>query len=103
MDQAGSLSGVAAFKNPSDGAFAIIAINKNGSDIQNVSFGVSGANVTGSVTPYLTSGTPIGALGSDGNLSAGSASSNVPASLLVSGGVFTSTVPYGVTTFVGQN
>jgi glucuronoarabinoxylan endo-1,4-beta-xylanase len=96
MDQAGSLSGlygVAAFKNPSDGAFAIIAINNNGSDIQNVSFGVSGANVTGSVTPYVTSGTPIGALGSDGNLSAGSASSNVPASLLVSGGVFTSTFP----------
>ncbi len=102
----GSLSGlygVAAFKNPSNGAFAIVAINNSGSDIQNVTFGVSGANVTGSVTPYITSGTPIGALGSDGNLSAGSASSNVPASLPVSGGVFTSTVPYGVTTFVGQN
>jgi glucuronoarabinoxylan endo-1,4-beta-xylanase len=102
----GSLSGlygVAAFKNPSNGAFAIIAINNSGSDIQNVTFGVSGASVTGSVTPYVTSGTPIGALGSDGNLSAGSASSNVPASLPVSGGVFTSTVPYGVTTFVGQN
>jgi hypothetical protein len=78
MDQAGSLSGVAAFKNPSDGAFAIIAINKNGSDIQNVSFGFSGANVTGSITPYVTSGTPIGALGSDGNLSAGSASLTFP-------------------------
>jgi glucuronoarabinoxylan endo-1,4-beta-xylanase len=102
----GSLSGlygVAAFKNPSNGAFVIVAINNSGSDIQNVTFGVSGANVTGSVTPYITSGTPIGALGSDGNLSAGSASSNVPASLPVSGGVFTSTVPYGVTTFVGQN
>jgi glucuronoarabinoxylan endo-1,4-beta-xylanase len=102
----GSLSGlygVAAFRNPSDGAFAIVAINNSGSDIQNVSFGVSGATVTGSVTPYVTSGTPIGALGSDGNLSAGSASSNVPASLPVSGGVFTSTVPYGVTTFLGQN
>jgi glucuronoarabinoxylan endo-1,4-beta-xylanase len=95
--------GVAAFKNPSNGNFAIVAINNSGSDIQNVTFGVSGANVTGSVTPYVTSGTPIGALGSDGNLSAGSASSNVPASLPVSGGVFTSTVPYGVTTFVGQN
>jgi glucuronoarabinoxylan endo-1,4-beta-xylanase len=102
----GSLSGlygVAAFKNPSTGAFAIVAINNSGSDIQNVTFGISGPNVTGSVTPYITSGTPIGVLGSDGNLSAGSASSNVPASLPVSGGVFRSTVPYGVTTFVGQN
>ena len=106
IDVSGSLSGlygVAAFKNPSNGEFAIGAINNSGSDIRNVTFGVSGANVTGSVTPYVTSGTPIGALGSDGNLSAGSASSNVPASLPVSGGVFTSTVPYGVTTFVGQN
>jgi hypothetical protein len=106
MDQARTLSGlygVAAFKNPSNGAFAIVAFNNSGSDIQNVTFGVSGANVTGSVTPHITSGTPIGALGSDGNLSSGSASSNVRASLPVSGGVFTSTVPYGVTTFVGQN
>jgi glucuronoarabinoxylan endo-1,4-beta-xylanase len=101
----GSLSGISAvaFTDPISGKFAIIAINNSGSDIQNVTFGVSGANVTGSVTPYITSGTPIGALGSDGNLSAGSASSSVPASLPVSGGVFTSTVPYGVTTFVGQS
>jgi glucuronoarabinoxylan endo-1,4-beta-xylanase len=99
----GSLGGIfpVAFKDPISGKFAIIAINNSGSDIQNITFGVSGASVTGSVTPYITSGTPIGALGSDGNLSAGSASSNVPASLPVSGNVWTATVPYGVTTFVG--
>jgi glucuronoarabinoxylan endo-1,4-beta-xylanase len=102
----GSLSGfygVAAFKNPSTGAFAIVAINNSGSDIQNVTFGIQNATIRGSVTPYVTSGTAIGPLGSDGNLSIGSSSSGVPTSLSVIGGTFTSTVPYGVTTFVGQN
>jgi O-glycosyl hydrolase len=94
--------GVGAFKNPTTADFAIIAINNSGSDISNVTFGVSGSNICGSVTPYVTSGTPIGPLGMDGNLSAGSASSNVPSSLPVSGGKFISTVPYGVTTFVGK-
>lgn len=97
------LSGVSAFKNPSTGAFAIIAINNSGSDIPNVTFGLTGGAVTGSVTPYVTSGTPVGPLGSDGNLSAGSQASGVPASLPVTNGMFTSTVPYGVTTFVGPN
>jgi glucuronoarabinoxylan endo-1,4-beta-xylanase len=94
--------GVTAFKDPASGNFAIVAINNSGSDISNVTFGVSGSNICGSVTPYVTSGTPIGPLGMDGNLSAGSASSNVPSSLPVSGGKFISTVPYGVTTFVGK-
>jgi glucuronoarabinoxylan endo-1,4-beta-xylanase len=100
----GSLSGiygVTAFVNTSTGAFAIVAINNSGSDISNITFGLAGATVTGSVTPYVTSGTTVGALGSDGNLSAGSTSSGVPASLPITGGVFTSIVPYGVTTFVG--
>jgi glucuronoarabinoxylan endo-1,4-beta-xylanase len=96
------LNGVAAFKDPTSGAFAIVAINGSGADIQGVTFGLSGASIQGAVTPYVTSGTSIGALGTDGNLSTGSASSNVPTSLAVSGGVFTSTVPYGVTTFVGK-
>jgi glucuronoarabinoxylan endo-1,4-beta-xylanase len=95
--------GVAAFKNPSTGAFAIIAINNSGSDIPNVTFAISGGRATGSVVPYVTSGTPVGAIGSDGNLSAGSQASGVPASLPVTNGMFTSTVPYGVTTFVGPN
>jgi glucuronoarabinoxylan endo-1,4-beta-xylanase len=96
------LYGVAAFKDPTSGAFAIVAINNSGADIQGVTFGLSGASIEGAVTPYVTSGTSIGALGTDGNLSTGSASSNIPTSLAVNGGVFTSTVPYGVTTFVGK-
>ena len=105
IDVSGSLSGiygVTAFKNPTTGAFAIIAINNSGSDIQNISFSLSGGNISGSITPYVTSGTALGSLGTDGNLSAGSASSNVPSSISVNGNAFTSTVPYGVTTFVGQ-
>ena len=101
----GSLSGiygVTAFKNPSTGDFAIVVINSSGSDIPNLTFSVGGASASGSVTPYVTSGTPIGPLGSDGNLSAGSVSSSVPASIPVSNNSFTSTVPYGVTTFVGR-
>jgi glucuronoarabinoxylan endo-1,4-beta-xylanase len=101
----GSLSGiygVTAFKNPSTGDFAIVAMNNSGSDLHSVSFGISGASISGSITPYVTSGTSIGALGSDGNLSAGSTSSGVPASITPSGNTFTSTVPYGVTTFVGR-
>jgi glucuronoarabinoxylan endo-1,4-beta-xylanase len=105
VNVSGSLSGiygVTAFKNPTTGAFAIIAINDSGGDIQNISFSLSGANISGSVTPYVTSGTALDSLGTDGNLSAGSASSNVPSSISVNGNAFTSTVPYGVTTFVGQ-
>jgi glucuronoarabinoxylan endo-1,4-beta-xylanase len=94
--------GVTAFKNPSTGDFAIVVINNSGSDIPNLTFSVSGASASGSVTPYVTSGTTIGALGTDGNLSAGSVSSSVPASIPVSNNSFTSTVPYGVTTFVGR-
>jgi O-glycosyl hydrolase len=95
------LYGVAAFKDPTTGSFVLVAINDSGADLPQVTFGLSGASVTGSVTPYVTSGTPLGALGTDGNLSAGSVTSSVPATLPVSGGVFTSIVPYGVTTFVG--
>ena len=93
--------GVAAFKDPATGKFAIIAINNSGGDIPNVTFGIQNATISASVTPYVTSGTPIGLIGTDGNLSAGSSASGVPSSLVPNGGVFTSTVPYGVTTFVG--
>src|SRR5262249_3975987 len=101
----GSLSGiygVSAFKNPSTGDFAIVVVNSSGSDIADVSFAISGAAISGSVIPYVTSGTAIGAFGSDGNLSAGSTSSNVPTSITPVGNTFTSTVPYGFITFVGR-
>jgi hypothetical protein len=94
--------GVTAFKDPTSNAFAILAINSSGATMSGVTLGISGANIVGAVTPYVTSGTPLGALGTDGNLSAGSASANIPASLAVSKGVFTSSIPYGVTTFVGM-
>jgi glucuronoarabinoxylan endo-1,4-beta-xylanase len=91
---------IAAFKSPDSAKFAIIALNY-GSDAPSITFGLQNATITGNVTPYITSGTPIGWLGTDGNLSAGSASSGVPSYLVPSAGVFTSTVPYGITTFVG--
>jgi glucuronoarabinoxylan endo-1,4-beta-xylanase len=91
---------VAAFKSPDNTKFAIIALNY-GSDAPGVTFGIQNATITGNVTPYVTSGTPIDVIGTDGNLSAGSASSGVPSSLVPNAGVFTSTVPGGITTFVG--
>lgn len=103
----GSLTGmygVGAFVSPSgpSGGFAIIAVNGSGSTLTNVTFGISGGNISGTVTPYVTSGTAIGAVGTDGNLSIGSSSSGIPTSITPSGNVFTSNVPYGVVTFVGQ-
>jgi glucuronoarabinoxylan endo-1,4-beta-xylanase len=98
---AGGFYGVAAFKNPTTGAFAMIAINDSGSDIPNVAFGIQNATISGSVTPYVTSGTAIGTIGTDGNLSVGSAASGVPSSLSPVGNVFAATIPYGVVTFVG--
>jgi glucuronoarabinoxylan endo-1,4-beta-xylanase len=94
--------GAAAFKDPVSGKFAIVAINDSGADIPNVTFGITGASFVGTIAPYVTSNTTIGALGSDGNLSAGSSASGVPAALTASGGVFTSVVPSGVITFVGS-
>jgi glucuronoarabinoxylan endo-1,4-beta-xylanase len=101
----GSASGISpiAFKDPVSGKFAIVVLDYNGSGDSNVTFGIQNATISGNVTPYVTSGTPIGVIGTDGNLSAGSVSSGIPASLPVSGGVFTSALPYGVTTFVGQS
>jgi O-glycosyl hydrolase len=91
---------VAAFKSPDSKKFAFIALNY-GSDAANITFGIQNATVSGNVTPYVTSGTPIDVIGTDGNLSAGSVSSGVHSSLVPNGGVWTSTVPYGITTFVG--
>jgi glucuronoarabinoxylan endo-1,4-beta-xylanase len=92
---------VGAFKSPDSKKFAIVTLNYNGSDTPNITFGLQNATVSGNVTPYVTSGTPIGVIGTDGNLSAGSASSGVPSSLVPNAGVWTSTVPVGITTFVG--
>jgi glucuronoarabinoxylan endo-1,4-beta-xylanase len=101
----GSASGISpiAFKDPVSGKFAIVVLDYNGSGDSSVTFGIQNATISGNVTPYVTSGTPIGVIGTDGNLSAGSVSSGIPASLPASGGVFTSALPYGVTTFVGQS
>jgi glucuronoarabinoxylan endo-1,4-beta-xylanase len=94
------LYGVTAYKNPSTGDFAVVVINDSGSPVT-ASLGLAGATAT-SVAPYVTSDTTLGAIGTDGNLSLGSTSKGVAASISLSQGVFSATVPYGVTTFVGS-
>jgi glucuronoarabinoxylan endo-1,4-beta-xylanase len=101
---AGGIYGVTAYKNPSTGDFAIVVVNSSGGNIT-ASFRLSGGTAS-TVTPYVTSGTPLAVLGttplmSDGNLSPGSPSAGVPSSITLSGNTFASVVPYGVTTFVG--
>lgn len=103
----GSLSGmygVTAFVSPtgSSGGFAVIAINSSGGTLSNVTFGISGASISGTIAPWVTSGTAAGNIGTDGNLSNGSSSGGIPTSITPSGNVWTASVPYGVTTFVGK-
>jgi glucuronoarabinoxylan endo-1,4-beta-xylanase len=50
----------------------------------------------------VTADTPLGAIGTDGNLSLGSASQQVPASIPMAQGQFTAPVVYGITTFTGK-
>jgi len=77
---------VSAFKNPSTGAFAIVAINQNGS-AKSMNFSMNGFTAS-SITPWITSATYN--LTAQGALSAGSSFSyNLPAQ--------------SVTTFVGTN
>jgi O-glycosyl hydrolase len=77
---------VSAFKDPSTGAFAIVAINQNGS-ANSMKFSMNGFT-TSSITPWITSASDN--LAAQGTFSAGSSFSyNLPAK--------------SVTTFVGTN
>jgi glucuronoarabinoxylan endo-1,4-beta-xylanase len=97
----GSVSGLlaSAYANLSTGDFAIVAVNTTSSSMT-VSFGVAGV-VISSVVPYVTSGTPIGSIGTDGNLSQGSTAGNVPKTIAASKNAFSAVVPPGIVTFVG--
>jgi glucuronoarabinoxylan endo-1,4-beta-xylanase len=97
----GSVSGLraSAYANFWTGAFAIVAINTTAASIT-ASFGVAGP-VIGSVAPYVTSGTALGNIGTDGNLSQGSASQNIPTTISASQNAFSAVVPPGIVTFVG--
>jgi glucuronoarabinoxylan endo-1,4-beta-xylanase len=76
---------ITAYQNPSTGAFVIVAINQNGSDVP-VSVTLNGVSAT-SVTPWVTSG----------SLNLGQQTA-----LSLSAGSFTTTLPtYSVTSFVG--
>jgi glucuronoarabinoxylan endo-1,4-beta-xylanase len=78
---------IVAFTNPSDGTYAIVALN-SGSSAQNVSFFVSGAGWPSTVTPYVTS--------ASSNLAAGT-------ELTVTAGRFSGALAaQSVTTFVGK-
>jgi glucuronoarabinoxylan endo-1,4-beta-xylanase len=96
------VSGVSttAFRHPSSGAFAIILVNTNGSPTS-CSVGLAGPGCS-SVAPYVTSGTTLGAIGTDGNLSLGSTAGSLSTSLAMTGNALTLTLPVGVTTLVGS-
>jgi hypothetical protein len=74
-------------------------VNGSGGSVE-TSFGISGAGFTG-VSPYVTSGTSLGPIGTDDNLSLGSSSAGIASALAATANVFSVTVPPGVTTFVG--
>jgi glucuronoarabinoxylan endo-1,4-beta-xylanase len=97
----GAVSGllVSAYSNTTTGDFAIVAINSTGGNAT-ATFGISGPTFR-SVSPYVTSGTIVGMIGTDGNLSLGSAAGNVPTSIPASSNAFSATIPSGITTFVG--
>ena len=78
---------IVAFTNPSDGTFAIVALN-SGSSAQNVSFFVSGAGWPSTVTPYVTSASANLTAGTEATVTAGRFSGSLAAQSL--------------TTFVGK-
>jgi glucuronoarabinoxylan endo-1,4-beta-xylanase len=90
---------VSAYGNLSTNSFAIVAINSTSASVT-ASFGVAG-RVIASVAPYVTSGTTLGTIGTDGNLSQGSTSLNIPATISASQNAFSAVVPPGIVTFVG--
>lgn len=97
----GNVSGVlvTAFKNPASGDFAVIVANSGAATTRTFSIGGAGGTA---VSAYVTADTPLGAIGSDGNLSLGSVSQQVPASIPMAQGRFTAPIAYGLTTFSGN-
>jgi len=97
----GSVAGllVTAYKNAASGDFAVVVSNSGAATTRTFSVaGVSGS----AVSAYVTADTALGAIGTDGNLSLGSASQQVPASIPMVQGQFTAPVAYGITTFTGK-
>jgi len=90
---------VTAFRDPASGDFAIVVVNAGSAATR--TFAIDGASGD-TVSAYVTADTALGAIGTDGNLSLGSASQQVPASIAVTQGRFTATVPHGIVTFVGR-
>ncbi|MBW8829881.1 MAG: hypothetical protein JF606_10690 [Burkholderiales bacterium] len=89
---------VTAFKNPASGDFAIVVVNSGSATMR--TFSITGANGN-TVSTYVTADTALGAIGTDGNLSLGSSSQQVPASIAIAHGQFTAPLPHGIVTFVG--
>ena len=90
---------VTVFKNPVSSDFAIVVANSGSATTRTFSI----AGVTDSaVSTYVTADTTLGAIGTDGNLSLGSVSQQIPASITMAHGQFTAPIAYGLTTFVGK-
>jgi len=90
---------VTAFKNPVSGDFAVVVVNSGSATTRTLA--LAGANGS-AVSAYVTADTALGAIGTDGNLSLGSASQQVPASIPMAQGRFTAPIPHGLVTFVGN-
>lgn len=103
IDVTGAVSGVSvtAFKDPSTGALTIVAINASGSNVT-VSFGLTHASFVTVLSTHVTSGTAIGALGTDGNLSSGSVAGGVPATVTPASNQASVLLVPGVTTLTSQ-
>ena len=97
----GSVSGllVTAFKNPASGDFAVVVANSGVATTR--TFSIAGVNGS-AVSAYVTADTALGAIGTDGNLSLGSVSQQIPASIPMAQGRFTAPIAYGLTTFTGN-
>jgi glucuronoarabinoxylan endo-1,4-beta-xylanase len=82
-----------AYRDPASGQVVVVAINNSGSTA-NLNLAVAGGTAPVAMTPYVTSGTSIGAIGSAGNLE-----KKTPINL--SGGVLSATLAANsVTSFV---
>lgn len=90
--------GVTAFRNVSSGKLAVVVVNNSGSSVT-LTIGLHSPLIS-SLAPWVTSGTAIGSIGSDGNLSNGSSAASLATSLALAANQLSVTVPNGVTTFV---
>jgi len=90
---------VTAFKNPVSGDFAIVVANSGAATTR--TFSIAGADGS-AISAYVTADTALGPIGTDGNLSLGSVSKQVPASIPIAQGRFTAPIAYGLTTFIGK-